>query len=283
MAHRSVFDAHRIRRICKLLARIDYHLVPFLIVLYLLAFLDRVNVANARTFGLEKDLGLQGTQFNTALTIFFVPYVIFEIPSNTLLKRFSPRIWLSVCCIGFGITTVRQGLTQNFGGIVATRFFLGLFETSMFPSCFYLLDVVSSLGIAHTLYPLLRVHQLGRGVQRPAGLRDWQDGLRAGLSWLALDLHPGRNFYCPHGHRVPLYVPCLPGGVKKWVTEEERAYIRARLEADQGPNGADIRVSFRDVLTVLKDYKIWLGGFMYFGLVVPAYGYAYFSDDYPDV
>ncbi len=73
-----------------------------------------------------------------------MPYVFFEIPSNILLKRFSPRRWLSLCGMGFGLVTVCQGLTQNFSGILATRFFLGLFECGMFPGCFYLLSKAPS-------------------------------------------------------------------------------------------------------------------------------------------
>lgn len=71
--------------------------------------------------------------------MFFVPYVVFEIPSNILLKRFSPRIWLSGCMLCFGIVSIGQGLVQNYGGLLATRFLLGVFETGMFPGCFYLL------------------------------------------------------------------------------------------------------------------------------------------------
>lgn len=67
--------------------------------------------------------------------------VFFEIPSNILLKKLSPRIWLSICGIGFGAVMVFQGLTQNYSGILATRFFLGLFECGMFPGCFYLLSM----------------------------------------------------------------------------------------------------------------------------------------------
>jgi len=63
----------------------------------------------------------------------------------------------------------------------------------------------------------------------------------------------------------------------KWLTEEERAYVSARLRADQGRSAAEKSVSFKDVKNVFKDYKVIVGGFMYFGLIVPAYGYAYFS------
>lgn len=77
----------------RLMWKIDLHLVPPLCILYLLAFLDRVNIANAKLYNLTTDLGLVGNQYNIALVVFFVPYVIFEIPANMLLKRFRPSIW----------------------------------------------------------------------------------------------------------------------------------------------------------------------------------------------
>lgn len=103
----------------KLIARIDWHLMPFVIVLYLLAFLDRVNIANAKSFGLKADLNLGGVEYNTALTIFFVPYVFFEVPSNILLKKFSPKIWLPGCMFAFGLISIFQGLVQNYAGLVS--------------------------------------------------------------------------------------------------------------------------------------------------------------------
>lgn len=66
----------------------------------------------------------------------------------------------------------------------------------------------------------------------------------------------------------------------KWLTEEERTYIKARLQADQGHNAAERKITFHDVKTVMSDYKIWLGGFMYLGLIVPAYSYAFCKSFY---
>lgn len=83
------FSPSRERR---LLAKIDLHVIPVLSVLYLLAFLDRTNIANASIFGLQDELRLRGSQYNTALTIFFVPYILFEIPSNVLLKKLKPHV-----------------------------------------------------------------------------------------------------------------------------------------------------------------------------------------------
>jgi hypothetical protein len=77
----------------RLMWKIDLHLVPPLCILYLLAFLDRVNIANAKLYNMTTDLGLVGNQYNIALVVFFVPYVIFEIPANMLLKKFRPSIW----------------------------------------------------------------------------------------------------------------------------------------------------------------------------------------------
>ncbi len=121
--------------------KIDFRVIPFLCILYLLAFLDRVNIANARSFGLVKDLNLGNLEFNTALTIFFVPYVVFEIPSNILLKKLRPNVWLSGCMFLFGVVSICQGLVQNYSGLLATRFFLGICETGMFPGCFYLIGM----------------------------------------------------------------------------------------------------------------------------------------------
>lgn len=78
----------------KLMWKIDLHVIPWIAILYFLAFLDRVNIGNARLFGLEADTGLHGTQYNIALLLFFIPYILFEVPSNLLLKKMKPRLWL---------------------------------------------------------------------------------------------------------------------------------------------------------------------------------------------
>jgi MFS family permease len=115
--------------------------IPVLSVLYLMAFLDRTNIGNASIFKLREDLKLGGLEYNTALVIFFVPYILFEIPSNIILKRLKPHVWLSLCMFGFGLVTICQGLVVNYGGLLTTRFFLGVTEAGMFPGCFYLISM----------------------------------------------------------------------------------------------------------------------------------------------
>lgn len=222
-------------------------------------------------------MNLGGVEYNTVLTIFFVPYILLEIPSNIFLKRFSPRIWLSVCCIGFGLVTTLQGLTQSYGGILATRFFLGVFECGMFPGCFYVLGMWYKRSEAQKRYSLFFSSTslagafgglLASGIGKMDGLRGFR-----GWRWIFI-LEGTLTFIVAI---IFLFIfPTFPEQAK-WLTEEERTYIKARLEADQGRNAAERKVTFSDVLTVMRDYKIWLGGLMYFGLIVPAYGYAYFS------
>ena len=84
------------------------------------------------------------TDASPKYTIFFVPYVIFEIPSNVLMKKLKPHVWLSGCMFMFGLVTVCQGLVQNFSGLLATRFFLGFFEVRR----------PATLPLSH-LYPLI--------------------------------------------------------------------------------------------------------------------------------
>lgn len=67
-----------------------------------------MNISNATLFGLRQDLNLTSLQYNTALVIFFVPYILFEIPSNVLLKRLRPHVWLSICMFMFGLVTLLQ-------------------------------------------------------------------------------------------------------------------------------------------------------------------------------
>ncbi|KAI9751638.1 MAG: hypothetical protein M4579_005985 [Chaenotheca gracillima] len=261
----------------KLMAKIDFRVIPILCILYLLAFLDRVNISNARIFNLEADLKLLPNQFNTSLTIFFVPYVLFEIPSNIFLKRLRPHKWLSACMFLFGLATLCQGFVQNFSGLLATRFFLGLFETGMFPGCFYLIGMwykrseaqrrysffFSSTTLAGAFGGLLAA-AIGNltGVRGYSGWR-WVFILEGVLTCLVAFL-----FY--------FLIPDFPEDAK-WLTEDERAYVKARLRKDQGRSAAERQITGRDVLAIFKDYKIILGGFMYFGLIVPAYGYAFFS------
>ncbi|KAK9367053.1 major facilitator superfamily domain-containing protein [Lipomyces kononenkoae] len=262
----------------KLMWKIDVRLVPVLCILYLAAFLDRVNIANAALFSMESDLDLKiGNRYNTALTIFFVPYIIFEVPSNILMKKLRPHIWLPTCMFVFGLITCLQGFVQNYSGLLATRFFLGMAEAGMFPGCFYLIGMWYVRPEAQKRYSFFF---------SSASLA----GAFGGLLASAIGLLDGRRGY--HGWR---WIFIIEGAATcvlaltfffliidfpeeaKFLSVNERAYIKAKLAADVGDSLQTRKTTVKDVIDVFKDYKVYLAGLMYFGLIVPAYGYAYFA------
>lgn len=86
-----------------LIWKCDLHVLPPVMFLYMLAFLDRINIGNARIQGLEKDLNMKGQDFNIALCAFFILYIICEVPSNLLLRKIAPSTWLSLIMVCWGM------------------------------------------------------------------------------------------------------------------------------------------------------------------------------------
>ena len=117
----------------KLLWKLDLHILPILWVLYMFAFLDRVNIGNAKIQGLTKDLHMSGPQYNVASMILFVPYILLEVPSNIILRKVAPSTWLSGLMFFWGITTMCQGFVKTYSELLVCRVFLGVFEAGVFP------------------------------------------------------------------------------------------------------------------------------------------------------
>jgi len=98
--HRDSIDRVAERRLVR---KCDLHVVPTIALLYMLAFIDRINIGNARIQGVEKDLKMKGNDYNIALFVFFIPYILFEIPSNILIRKIAPSTWLSSIMVLWGI------------------------------------------------------------------------------------------------------------------------------------------------------------------------------------
>ncbi|KAG5983252.1 hypothetical protein E4U55_000476 [Claviceps digitariae] len=119
--------------------KMDLALIPLVSLLYLLAFIDRANIGNAKIAGLDKDLGLRGFEYNAALSVFFISYIVFEIPCNTLCKYIGPGWFIPATTLGFGILTICNAFVTDFSTLCAVRFLLGIFEAGMMTSLvFYL-------------------------------------------------------------------------------------------------------------------------------------------------
>ncbi|KIJ31703.1 hypothetical protein M422DRAFT_76616 [Sphaerobolus stellatus SS14] len=145
----------------KLLWKLDLVLIPLFMLLYATNFVDRTAVGNAKIAGLEKDLGLKGFEYNIALTLFYVTYILVEVPSNLALKRFG-SIWLAILMIAFGVIAISTAFITNFTGLILTRMFLGIAEGGLLPGLVYVLsryyrrkELVFRIGIFFGVAPSL--------------------------------------------------------------------------------------------------------------------------------
>ncbi|KAB5582932.1 major facilitator superfamily domain-containing protein [Coniochaeta sp. 2T2.1] len=124
----------------KLRLKIDFMIVPTVSLLYLFCFIDRANIGNARLAGLEKDLGLKGNDYNAVLSIFYVSYIVFEIPANIMCKWVGPGWFLPIISLGFGISSLGTAFVNTKAQVMGVRFVLGVFEAGMMPGIAYYLS-----------------------------------------------------------------------------------------------------------------------------------------------
>lgn len=261
----------------KLMLKLDLHIVPAICLLYLLAFLDRVNISNASVYGMSEDINLKGNQYNIALTVFFVPYILSEIPSNFLLKKLNPHVWLSGCMVLFGAVTLAQGFVKNFAGLVVCRVFLGMCEAGMFPGCFYLLSMWYRREEAQRRYSFFFSSTcLAGGFSGLIAAGIWNlNGSRGleGWRWIFIIegaitvLCSGLMFFC---------ISDFPEDAK-YLSDNERAFLKDKLALDSGDSSHDVPLDAKSVGRVFKEWKVWVVGLMYFFYIVPSYGYAYFA------
>lgn len=129
----------------KVLRKTDRILLPMLCLMLIVAFLDRTNIGNAKIQGMATDLNLTGSKYNSALFMFFIPYLILDIPWNMIMKHLRPSRYLSALIFswgvfnltlrtvynadqGQGIVTIGEGVTQSYAGLVVCRVLLGALE-----------------------------------------------------------------------------------------------------------------------------------------------------------
>lgn len=108
--------------------KLDRRLMPWLFGLWLLAFIDRSNIGNARIDGLAEDLHLDSNKFNIALAVFYVPYICYDVPSNLVIKHFRAGYYLPTLLIAWGIISLCTGFVKSYAGLLVARFFLGFAE-----------------------------------------------------------------------------------------------------------------------------------------------------------
>ncbi|KAF2798229.1 high-affinity nicotinic acid transporter-like protein [Melanomma pulvis-pyrius CBS 109.77] len=260
----------------KLVRKLDLFLIPVVMLLYLLSFLDRVNIGNARLYKLETDLGLKGNQFQVAVSILFVTYILSELPSNLVLKKLRPSRWIAFITVSWGIIATLTGLVQNFAGLVVCRLFLGAVEGGLFPGmAIYLTFFYTKRELALRIGYLFVSAALAGAC---GGLLAFAIGHMQGVS--------GQN-----GWRWIMIIEGIPTfvlGIATWwilpdnpetayfLNEAERKLAAVRLTRQTGYTVTAAAFHWEDVRAGLKDWKVWAFSFAQFGSDTMLYGFSTF-------
>ncbi|KAI0112401.1 putative allantoate permease [Nemania sp. FL0031] len=257
----------------RLLRKIDLHVLPILFAIYVAAFIDRINISSALTLGLTKNLQLTGQQPNIALTIFFVPYIIFEIPSNILLKKFNPHVWLPTRILVFGIVVIAQGFVQSYSGLLVTRFFLGLAESGIFPGSVYLISFWYKQNEAQkrfTFYWSSTIIASAFGGLLASAISKL-NGIRGLSSWRWVFILEGIATVFI-GIAAFFSITDFPREAK-WLSHNEREFLIAKTGANESH---EIPVTARDVVAFLTKPKNIVAGIMYLSLLISSYSFVFF-------
>ncbi|KHN98739.1 MFS transporter [Metarhizium album ARSEF 1941] len=261
----------------------DLRILPWVCLTYLLNYLDRVNLGNARTLNndtpennMVTQLNLTGQRYNVAVALFFVPYVLMEFPSNILLKYFSPSRWIARIMVSWGIITICTAAVTTYGGLLAVRMALGLAEAGFFPGimmylCFWyrpeeratrMAIFATSVSVAGTFGGLLAT--VISFLNKKAGLSGWQwlfmlEGIPAVIA----------------GIMVWFWLPDYPQ-TSAWLTPEERAFAVKRL----GPHAPSMKDKHWDSHVTKKtvvDPWFWLFAAHYFLMTNSLNAFGYFA------
>ncbi|KAF8860412.1 MFS general substrate transporter [Acephala macrosclerotiorum] len=244
----------------------DLKLLPPLMILFVVTYIDRTNIANAKIEGMTTELKMKNNDYNMSLWILNIPYICLALPSNMLMKKgfVRPAVYLSGQMFCWSLCTIGLGVTKSFKGVLVCRFLMGCFEAGFVPGCAYLISryykrrdftvryalFFSAVALAGAFGGLL-AFAIGN-MEGVGGYAGWRwifiiEGLMTVVTTL-------------------IGIFCIPDCPDKstFLKPEEKAYLLSMLKADAGPSQPD-HYNFIVMKECLLDPKIWLGMVAYFG------------------
>ncbi|KAH7374554.1 pantothenate transporter liz1 [Plectosphaerella cucumerina] len=243
-----------------LVRRVDLFLLPTIWLMYLLSYMDRTNIGNAKIAGMEEDLQLTSDQYSIILVVFFIGYVLFEPPSNMILVRTRPSLYLPFLMAVWGVLTCIMALVKSYHHLIILRVFVGIMEAGFAPGILLIFSswykrneqskrfaVFMSAAILSGAFGGLLAGAITGGLEGAHGIRGWRwlfivEGV-ATIGWAIISVFLLLDY---------------PSNSKR-LTERQRAIAVARLQRDSVATRADgekigKRQSF---LLAVRDWRTW--------------------------
>lgn len=251
-------------------ARVQRRLIPFLFLLYVVAYLDRVNVGFA-ALEMNRDLGFSAAVYGLGSGIFFISYTLLEVPSNLMLARLGARRWIARIMLTWGLVSVGMAFARDATTFYVLRFLLGAAEAGFFPGIIYYLtqwfparERARAVALFMTGTAIAGV--IGGPISSGLLLLDGWLGLQ-GWQWLFVVEGIPAILLAPVVWRLLDEGPATAA----WLPERERAWLTATLAAEgqAGPH------AHHDLRGALRSGRLWALCAIYFCLVLAFYGVSF--------
>jgi ACS family tartrate transporter-like MFS transporter len=265
----AVADSELGRRITR---KVSFRVLPIVGLLYVVNYMDRANIGYAQ-LGMEHDLGVTEAIFGTASAIFFLAYVVFEVPSNMIMKRVGARVWLARIGISWGVVTVVTGFVHSVTELYLARILLGVAEAGLFPG----------LLLYMTLW--FRTEERGRAIAAFALAQPVAMILGSLTGGLILDhirwfgMSSWRWVFILQGVPAVLvgiivlcYLPNVPGKAR-FLTAEESTWLETAISEEYQPEATE---TFLGQLRVVRDKKVLYLAVANFFAACGLYGFTFF-------
>ncbi|KAG2346873.1 MFS general substrate transporter [Suillus weaverae] len=249
----------------RLLRKLDLR-VAFLVLVYIMNYMDRTNAAAARLRSYEEDLGMVGNQFNTLTSILYVGYLLTQAPSNMILHRMKrPSLYLSSCMAIWGILTVFMGAVQTYHAALILRFFIGFVEAAFFPGAVFLLSrwyKQNELGLRTALLSCGASISNAFGALFASGILGSLDGTLGFTGWRWL-------FFVEGALTIVVAVsagwilPDFPSTPSVWLLPDEQIMAKRRMEeevAGGNEHKSEPGEDHSGLVEALMDWRVWWVG-----------------------
>ncbi|KAJ0159046.1 putative transporter [Colletotrichum tanaceti] len=244
----------------KLVKKIDLFLMPTIWLMYLLSYMDRTNIGNAKIAGMADDLNLSSSQYSIVLIVFFIGYVVFEPPSNMILVRSRPSLYLPFIMAVWGVLTCVMSVVQSYHHLIILRVFVGIMEAGFAPGILLIISswyrrteqsrrfaIFMSAAILSGAFGGLLAGAITSGLEGAHGLRGWR--------WLFIVEGVATVGWAGISAFILLDFPAT----SKRLSERERAISTARLQEDNVTvRGDEEKLGKRkSFMLALSNWRTW--------------------------